>query len=204
VLALALGGVAAAAPLASEGEHRSTGSHGVVRALSTADAVAARLSPAPGAEVAVTAPAPDEVVPVSAVPATPAPAVSATVSAAPPRPVPEAPPAEPEPPAPAPEPEPEPEPVAAPSGSAEEAIAAYFPDVYDEAVAVASCESGMNPGAVSRSGKYHGLFQISTIHRGRVESMGYSWDQILDAWVNSAVARAIYDEQGWGPWGCKP
>jgi hypothetical protein len=33
--------------------------------------------------------------------------------------------------------------------------------------------------------------------------MGYRWDQILDPNVNAAVARAIYDEQGWRPWACR-
>ena len=110
----------------------------------------------------------------------------------------------------APEPAPEPTPVAdpapapAPSGSVEEAIAAYFGDVYDQAYNVARCESGLNPEAVSPGGGNWGLFQINTVHQQRVANMGYSWDQILDPWVNAAVARSIYDDAGgWGPWGCR-
>lgn len=111
-------------------------------------------------------------------------------------------------PQPAPEPAPAaeaPAPAVSPSGggSAEDAIAAYFGDVYDKAVRVARCESGLDPGAVSPGGGNWGLFQINTVHRGMVESMGYSWDQILDPYVNADVARHIYDSSGWGPWGCR-
>ena len=107
---------------------------------------------------------------------------------------------------PAPEPivEPAPEPEPAPSGSVEEAIYTFFPDVYDQAIHVASCESGMNPGAISGGGGNWGLFQINTVHRNRVAAMGYSWDQLLDPYVNSHVARSIYDESGWRPWACRP
>lgn len=89
-------------------------------------------------------------------------------------------------------------------GSVEDAIATYFGDVYDQAVGVARCESGLDPNAVSRGGSNWGLFQINTVHEQRVVAMGYSWDQILDPYVNAAVARAIYDDaSGWGPWGCR-
>jgi hypothetical protein len=104
--------------------------------------------------------------------------------------------------------QPAPEPAAAPApaptggGSVEDAIATYFGDVYDKAIRVARCESGLNPSAVSAGGGNWGLFQINTVHRALVESMGYSWDQILDPYVNAAVARHIYDNAGgWGPWG---
>jgi len=110
-------------------------------------------------------------------------------------------------PAPAPAP-PAPAPAAAPapaSGDAVlDAINQYFGDVYDQAVAVARCESGLDPNAVSSGGYNWGLFQINVVHKSRVEAMGYSWDQILDPYVNAAVARSIYDDAGgWGPWGCR-
>lgn len=100
------------------------------------------------------------------------------------------------------EPEPEPAPPV-PSGSVEEAIAMYFGDVYQQAWNVSGCESGHDPSAVSPGGGNWGLFQINVVHKRRVANMGYSWDQILDPFVNAAVARAIYDEQGWGPWTCR-
>jgi Lysozyme like domain len=100
-----------------------------------------------------------------------------------------------------------PEPAARPAprggGSVSDAIATYFGDVYDSAIGVARCESGLNPDAIGSGGRYYGLFQISSIHAGRAEALGYSWDQILDPYVNAAVARSIYDGAGWRPWGCR-
>lgn len=129
--------------------------------------------------------------------AAPAPAAAQAPTATP------APAAAPEP-APAAEPEAaQPAPAATGGGSVEDAIAASFGDVYAKAVRVARCESSLNPDAVSRNGANWGLFQINVVHRARVEAMGYSWDQILDPYVNAAVARSIYDESGWGPWGCR-
>jgi hypothetical protein len=56
---------------------------------------------------------------------------------------------------------------------------------------------------VSRGGGNWGLFQINTVHRKRVAAMGYQWEDLLDARVNSLVARSIFVEQGWRPWGCR-
>ncbi len=133
------------------------------------------------------------------VPPTAAPAPQPIALAAPPEPAAAAAPAEP---APAAAPEPAPSPA---SGDAVlDAINQYFGDVYNQAVGVARCESGLDPNAVSSGGYNWGLFQINIVHKSRVEAMGYSWDQILDPYVNAAVARSIYDDAGgWGPWGCR-
>jgi hypothetical protein len=110
-------------------------------------------------------------------------------------------------PAPAPEPAPEPAsaPPPAPTTSAEEAIAAWFPDVYEEAVAVARCESSMNPGAVSSGGGNHGLFQINDVHRDQFTAVtGQPWDAVYDAYYNSHYARHLYNQSGWQAWACRP
>ena len=83
------------------------------------------------------------------------------------------------------------------------AIQREFPEQYAKAERVARCESGLRPNAVSPGGANWGLFQINTVHRGLVSSMGYSWDQILDPYVNAKVARRIYNQGGWQPWGCR-
>lgn len=87
------------------------------------------------------------------------------------------------------------------------AIAQWFPNNYQSAYNVASCEStgghGLDPSAVSPGGGNWGLFQINTVHKERVANMGYSWDQILDPYINAEVAASIYGEQGWGPWSCR-
>lgn len=141
------------------------------------------------------------------------PFATTTTTTAPPATTTTAPPAPAPAPAPAPEPvvqavpapAPEPAPAPAPSGSAEEAIAAWFPDVYDQAVAVASCESGMDPGAVSSGGGNHGLFQINNVHRGSFEAVtGQPWSEVYNAYYNAQFARHLYDSSGWRPWACQP
>ena len=99
-------------------------------------------------------------------------------------------------------PRPEPGPPPAP-GSVQALIHEVFGDHGSAAVGVARCESGLNPNAVSRGGGNWGLFQINKVHRGRVQAMGYAWEDILDPRVNAVVAKSIFDEQGWRPWACR-
>lgn len=87
------------------------------------------------------------------------------------------------------------------------AIREYFPEQYDKAVRVATCESGLDPEAVSPGGGNWGLFQINTVHKPMVQRMGYSWSRITEPHVNAKVARVIYDDadrrgNGWSPWSC--
>lgn len=71
-----------------------------------------------------------------------------------------------------------------------------------EALAVAACESTMDPAASNSFGAGHyGLFQISGLHAGRV---GGDLHSLLDPAVNVAVAYDIWDDQGWQPWSCRP
>ena len=98
-----------------------------------------------------------------------------------------------------------PRPVAPPPAPG--TVAAVIHEVFgahgNAAVGVAQCESGLNPGAISRGGGNWGLFQINTAHRSRVARMGYQWEDLLDARVNALVAKSIFDEQGWRPWACR-
>jgi len=88
-----------------------------------------------------------------------------------------------------------------------DAIRQNFPQSqHEKAYRVAECESGMNPRAVSPGGGNWGLFQINTVHKPMVRSMGYDWDsQIRDPYVNSKVARRIWNDAGgsWRPWACR-
>jgi len=86
---------------------------------------------------------------------------------------------------------------------ARDAIRREFPEQYAKAERVAACESGLRPNAVSPGGANWGLFQINTTHKRMVANMGYSWDQILDPYVNAKVARRLYNESGWRPWSCR-
>lgn len=70
----------------------------------------------------------------------------------------------------------------------------------DQAVRVARCESGLNPGAVSASGTYLGLFQMSREYHMHRPGM----DQWWTAQGNAAAAASLWAEAGWAPWSCSP
>lgn len=65
----------------------------------------------------------------------------------------------------------------------------------DKAARVCKCESGGNPRAVSRNGRYAGLFQFARD----------SWEQsgkgdVLDPYTNSLRAFELWRRRGWRPW----
>lgn len=76
------------------------------------------------------------------------------------------------------------------------------PAQQDQAIRVARCESSLHAGAISPGGGNWGLFQINTVHRGRVQAMGYQWNDMLRGFENAQVAADIWAEQGWRPWTC--
>ena len=78
-----------------------------------------------------------------------------------------------------------------------------FPEDPHTALAIARCESGLNPEAYnpnnSNGSVDRGVFQLNSVHDERVESLG------LDVWNvedNIAFARMLYDESGFRPWVC--
>src|SRR5262245_47341995 len=90
--------------------------------------------------------------------------------------------------------------------SPEDAIRTSFGPIADQAMRVANCESGLNPGAVSRGGGNWGLFQINTVHAGTFQSVtGRSfYDDALDPYANAQFAAWLYNNSGgWGPWTCR-
>lgn len=76
------------------------------------------------------------------------------------------------------------------------------PHVQEQAIQVARCESGLRWDAVSPGGGNWGMFQINRVHQGRVNGMGYAWQEMLYPWQNARVAASIWAEQGWRPWTC--
>ena len=76
-----------------------------------------------------------------------------------------------------------------------------------EAVAVATCESGLRPTARGGSGgNYAGLFQqwISQWPE-RSARYGFAGASIYDPWANSMVsAGMVRDDGDWGQWACQP
>ncbi|HAS13406.1 MAG TPA: hypothetical protein DCS55_23305 [Acidimicrobiaceae bacterium] len=90
----------------------------------------------------------------------------------------------------------------APAGSLEGIIHRHFGSAAPAAIRVATCESGMNPGAVSPTND-HGLFQINIVHRGQFEAVtGAPWSSVYDPELNTIYARHLYAQQGWSPWVC--
>lgn len=84
-----------------------------------------------------------------------------------------------------------------------EGFARFGPDVAEEAVRVAWCESRHVPTA--RNGQFVGTFQLGDYHRHIAERLGFTWDEVAtQARPNIAVAAELYADSGWGPWECKP
>lgn len=91
-----------------------------------------------------------------------------------------------------------------PDATPRDHIGFFFQEHTTSAVKIATCESGLNPGAVSPGGGNHGLFQINSVHRANFERRtGQAWSRIYDSYWNTMYARMLFDDQGWGPWSCK-
>jgi hypothetical protein len=96
-------------------------------------------------------------------------------------------------------PGPHPTSAPAPTGSPEGVVRQVFGPlgVADQAVRVAACESGLDPGAMSAGGTYRGLFQLGPHLAGTVGFYGGNW---FDPLTNSEVARDLYLRSGWSSW----
>jgi len=82
-----------------------------------------------------------------------------------------------------------------------ELIDVHFGAAAPKARDVAWCESRYDPKALS-SGGHVGVFQLSRVHEGRANRLGYSWSEMYEAEPNIVVARDLQAEQGWRPWSC--
>lgn len=71
--------------------------------------------------------------------------------------------------------------------------------VVREAIAVAECESGLDPSAQSPGG-HAGLFQLAP--RYHADRLGRPVD-LFNAGDNAAVALDLWREQSWRPWTCR-
>lgn len=71
-------------------------------------------------------------------------------------------------------------------------------------VRVATCESGLNPGA-SNGGRYLGLFQQAAVYwSGRAAQYGMAGRSPFDGYANAYVSARMVRDGGWGPWECRP
>lgn len=94
-----------------------------------------------------------------------------------------------------------------PSVAAVEAAALSVPDLIasydwpvDEALRIATCESGLQPWA--ENGRFKGLFQLDTANGGWFAYYGYDVSAWADPAVNVAVAHLLWQDEGWAPWSC--
>lgn len=84
--------------------------------------------------------------------------------------------------------------------SIEEMIRQTFGEAGDEAIAVATCESHLDPLAYNQSGS-KGIFQIMPVHEHRIKT----GKNFFDIETNIQVAFEIYMEQnGFQAWVCQP
>jgi hypothetical protein len=73
-------------------------------------------------------------------------------------------------------------------------------DLEAHALYIANRESHFDPYAQNYC--CTGLFQIyGSVHEKLINALGYSVSQLTDPLVNSIVAYAIYQRDGWAPWG---
>jgi hypothetical protein len=111
--------------------------------------------------------------------------------------------------APQPAPDPAPKAAASPSPMPEggfEAIICSKPWPCAEAIAVASCESGLDrngrlDGNWATNGNNYGLFQINGVHADLWPDFFENW---MDPVKNTEWAYEIWSKSGWRPWSCQP
>ncbi len=113
-------------------------------------------------------------------------------------------------PTPTPKPTPRPQPQPLPPGSAEvvSIIQSVFGSYADAAIAVARCESSLNPSAVNPTpiGNSHatGLFQI--LYPSTWDTTSQAGNSPYDAQANTEAAYQIFTRDGhsWREWSCQP
>lgn len=92
-----------------------------------------------------------------------------------------------------------PEPVVLVDNTIEDKILDIFGEDANDALAIAKCESSLNPRAVNKGDKLlngHesvGLFQISLIH-------GLDREKLFIPDYNILMAKELFDKKGWSPW----
>jgi len=85
--------------------------------------------------------------------------------------------------------------------AAEDLVRLTFPEDPDRAVRIARRESGLRCNADNPHSSAAGIMQTLDLHEPRARRMGMTWGQVQTSCLaNLAVARALYDEQGWRPW----
>lgn len=71
-----------------------------------------------------------------------------------------------------------------------------------QALAVARCESQLQPDPGRGAAGEIGIMQIHPVHRPWLEELGYPWSSLLHAGTNLRVAWLLQQRDGWGAWSC--
>lgn len=88
-----------------------------------------------------------------------------------------------------------------PSTNIETYIREKFGASAETMLAIAKCESGLNPSAKNRTSSASGVFQII---KGTWEANTEAdWSERFDARTNIDTAYTIWSRSGTGPWECK-
>ncbi|MFI5273209.1 MAG: transglycosylase family protein [Ktedonobacterales bacterium] len=89
------------------------------------------------------------------------------------------------------------------SGDVQGLIRAVFGGYAGQALAIAACESGYNPGAVNPSSDASGVFQFLPSTWATTSYAGYS---PFNAWANVNAAHQVFVRDGysWREWQCQP
>ena len=74
-----------------------------------------------------------------------------------------------------------------------------FPEEPELAIAVARCESRLNPQAYNPHSDDGGLYQINQVHLPELEKLGLDRFDLED---NLTFARMLYERNGWQDWVC--
>jgi len=83
-------------------------------------------------------------------------------------------------------------------------IVAYIEKVFGNdskvMLAIAKCESSLNPNAKNKTSTASGIFQII---KSTFEGTGKDWNKRFEARENIEAAKIIFDKRGTQPWECR-
>ena len=74
----------------------------------------------------------------------------------------------------------------------------------EELTTLVPCESNYQADAIGDHGRSRGILQINLIWLPLIHELGFTWDDMLLAEPNVAVAKAILERRGVSEWSCSP
>jgi hypothetical protein len=91
--------------------------------------------------------------------------------------------------------------MAKPTGCVEAMERVWPASLHGWAMGIMKRESGLRPDAKNPSSSASSCFQLLSIHAGRYNKCGYSWERDrFNAYANACAAYDLYKEAGTRPW----